>query len=194
MMASTVFRPNGWTFLGLGSNLGDRYAALCHAIQACDEIPNADVIGWSHCYETQPWGPLAAQQTQYLNMVLVLQETLAPQALLAALQGIEAAMGRYHGTVRPRWSARIIDVDVLWQRGEPYYDSSLVMPHPRFHQRRFVLQPLADLVPGMRPPGMSHSVTQMLHALRTPKQEVRLYCRASDMAHHLEKARAFWPA
>lgn len=190
MKGPIAFRPNGLTFLGLGSNLGDRFQVLCHAIQACDAMPCVHVVGWSHCYETQPWGPLASLQSSYLNMVVVLQDTLSPQDLLAATQGVERAMGRYNSPICPRWSARIIDIDVLWQRDAPSYGPNWAMPHPRLHQRRFVLQPLSDVAPLMRPPGMTQTVTQLLHALTTPAHEVRLFCKASKIAQRLHTTSA----
>jgi 2-amino-4-hydroxy-6-hydroxymethyldihydropteridine diphosphokinase len=125
-------------FLGLGSNLGDRWGNLRTAVSG---LP--DVVGVSRVYETDPVGGPAGQGP-YLNCVVELRTTLAPRQLLEAAQQAEAAAGRVRAE---RWGPRTLDVDVLWIEGEEVHEPDLVVPHPRMWERAFVLVPLADLAP-----------------------------------------------
>lgn len=144
-------------YVGLGSNLGDRLATLRSAVGALGRVPGVEVVRGSPVFETRPIGP---SELPYLNAAVVLETTLAPEALLAALQAIELAHGR---TRRTRWEARTLDLDILvWPgvtRGEP----GLRVPHPELARRDFVLAPLAALAPELRPFG-AESVTQLLAA------------------------------
>jgi 2-amino-4-hydroxy-6-hydroxymethyldihydropteridine diphosphokinase len=125
-------------FLGLGSNLGDRWATLRAAVS---ELP--DTVAVSRVYETDPVGGPAGQGP-YLNCVVELQTALTPRQLLEVAQRTEAAAGRVRAE---RWGPRTLDVDVLWIDDEEVHEPDLVVPHPRMWQRAFVLVPLADLAP-----------------------------------------------
>jgi len=131
-------------FLGLGSNLGDRWQHLRDAVAA---LP--DVVAVSPVYETSPVGGPEGQGP-YLNCVVELETDLGPRELLQVAQRLEAAAGRERGE---RWGARTLDVDVLLADELSVDDPDLVVPHPRMWQRRFVLAPLADLAPDLVPPG-----------------------------------------
>jgi 2-amino-4-hydroxy-6-hydroxymethyldihydropteridine diphosphokinase len=129
-------------FLGLGTNLGDRWATLR---QAVGMLP--DVVAISPVYETEPVG--GPPQGPYLNLVVELRTRRSPRQLLEACQALETAAGRRR-TVR--FGPRTLDVDVLLVDGEQVDQPDLQVPHPRMWERRFVLAPLADLAPELVPP------------------------------------------
>jgi len=136
-------------FLGLGSNLGDRWAHLRAAVEALREADR--VVGVSTVYETEPVGGPGGQGP-YLNAVVELDTGRTPRELLALAQSLERAAGR----VRPpgeRWGPRTLDVDVLLVGHLDVNDPDLVVPHPRMWERRFVLTPLSDLAPDLVPFG-----------------------------------------
>ena len=133
--------------VALGANLGDRLAALRTAAVALEVLPDTRVTAYSSVYETDPVGYL--DQPAFLNAVLLIETALSPSALLGALLGIEAALGRRRTF---RNAPRVIDLDLLVMEdgeGRPVYSDTpeLQLPHPRMRERAFVLAPLADLFP-----------------------------------------------
>lgn len=126
-------------FLALGSNLGDRWQ---HLRNARAELP--DVVAVSSVYETDPMGPPG--QGPYLNAVLELATTRSPRQLLQVAQAAEAHAGRVRAQ---RWGARTLDVDVLFVGDRHVDDVDLVVPHPHWAERGFVLVPLAELAPDL---------------------------------------------
>ena len=131
-------------FLGLGSNLGDRWGYLRAAVAA---LP--DVVAVSPVYETEPVGGPGGQGP-YLNLVVELDTDLAPRSLLDLAGSLEEAAGRVRAE---RWGPRTLDVDVLLVGDLTVDEPDLVVPHPRMWERAFVLAPLADLAPELVPPG-----------------------------------------
>jgi len=129
-------------FLGLGSNLGDRWQYLREAVAA---LP--DVVAVSPVYETSPVGGPEGQGP-YLNVVVELSTELTPRELLEVAQSLEAAAARER---TQRWGPRTLDVDVLLVDDLAVDEPDLVVPHPRMWERRFVLAPLADLAPELLP-------------------------------------------
>jgi len=129
-------------YLGLGSNLGDRLAHLQHAVDALSAVDGIDVVAVSRVYETAPVGGPA--QDDFLNAVLAVDTSLEPAALLAAAQAAEQGEQRVR-TVR--WGPRTLDVDVLRYGDERVSTPDLEIPHPRMHERAFVLAPLHDVAP-----------------------------------------------
>jgi 2-amino-4-hydroxy-6-hydroxymethyldihydropteridine diphosphokinase len=125
-------------FLGLGSNLGDRWQFLRDGVAA---LP--DVVAVSPVYETDPVGGPEGQGA-YLNLVVELDTERTPRELLEAAHAVEAAA---HRVRRERWGPRTLDVDVLLVGDQVLNDPDLVIPHPRLWERPFVLVPLADLAP-----------------------------------------------
>lgn len=130
-------------FLGLGSNLGDRRAALSRAVAG---LP--DVARVSPLYETDPVGGPGGQGP-YLNLVVELDTELGPRQLLARAQALEEEAGRVR---RERFGPRTLDVDVLLVGDLRVSEEDLEVPHPRMWERGFVLVPLADLAPELVPP------------------------------------------
>ena len=135
--------PPWRAFIGLGSNLGDRRSLLGRAIEGLRA--GSDVVGVSPLYETEPVGGPDGQGP-YLNLVVELLTDDTPRALLERCRALERAAGRVR-TVR--WGPRTLDADVLWVEGWRVEDEDLVVPHPRLWERRFVVQPLADLAPDL---------------------------------------------
>lgn len=129
-------------FVAFGTNLDNREKNIADAIEALGLVPMTSVKKVSKIYETEPWG--YAEQDNFLNGVLELETSLSPYALLGALLGIEAAMGR-HRTIKN--GPRIIDLDLLLYDDEKINSKELVLPHPRMLERAFVLKPLTDLLP-----------------------------------------------
>jgi 2-amino-4-hydroxy-6-hydroxymethyldihydropteridine diphosphokinase len=130
-------------FIGLGSNLGDRAALLRAAVERLGAP--GDLVGVSPLYETEPVGGPAGQGP-YLNVVVELSTTDSPRQLLERCRILEDAAGRVR-TVR--WGPRTLDADVLWVDGCEVDEADLSVPHPRLWERRFVVQPLADLAPDL---------------------------------------------
>ena len=130
-------------FLGMGSNLGDSRRLLRDALDAL----GARVVAVSPLYETAPLGGPPGQQ-DYLNIVVELDTDETPRELLELCRGLEAAAGRVR---TERWGPRALDVDVLLVGELRVDEADLVVPHPRMHERRFVMAPLADLAPELVP-------------------------------------------
>lgn len=134
-------------FVALGSNLGDRHGHLRRAVAALSEAPGVRVVAVSQVRETEALTlPGQGPQPAFLNAAVALDTTLGPHALLALLHRIEAAAGRER---RERWGARPLDLDLLVHGEARTNAPGLTLPHPRLTTRRFVLEPLADLAPGL---------------------------------------------
>lgn len=128
--------------IALGSNLGDRRATLASALAALAASPGIRVRAVSSVYETAPVGPPG--QDDYLNAVAVLDTELSPHALLETCLAIEIAHGRVR---RERWGPRTLDLDLLDHGGAVIGDDRLTLPHPRMHERAFVMIPFAEVSP-----------------------------------------------
>ena len=135
-------------FIGLGANLGDSAATLDRAEQALAALPGTRLVAASPRYRS---APLQASGPDFLNAVVELATNLEPAALLAALHGIEAA----HGRQRPYPNApRTLDLDLLLFGQRVMDTRTLRLPHPRLHERAFVLAPLLDLAPDLVHPSL----------------------------------------
>jgi len=129
-------------FLGLGSNLGDRLGNLQRAVDLLGHERGVRVVRSSRVWETDPVG--GPPQPEYLNAVIEVQTGLEPLDLLAACRRVEVELGREREV---RWGPRTIDVDVLLFDGPALDEPDLTVPHPRMHERAFVLLPLIELDP-----------------------------------------------
>jgi dihydroneopterin aldolase/2-amino-4-hydroxy-6-hydroxymethyldihydropteridine diphosphokinase len=134
--------------LGLGSNLGDRLATLQAGLDVLGAQPGLERLSVSPVYETEPVGGPA--QDDYLNAVVTLSTGLPGSVLLACARAAEDAMGRVR---EERWGPRTLDVDVIMAGAERSGAAELTLPHPRAHERAFVLAPWLDLDPGAVLPG-----------------------------------------
>jgi len=150
------------TYLGLGGNLGDRLAELRAGLSALAGHPRLTVDAVSGVYESAYVGP-GEPQADYLNACVRVVTDLAPRELLAALQGIERARGRAAGThMRPR----PLDLDILLYGELVASDPDLTIPHPRLTERAFVLEPLAELAPGLIVPDSGQTVARLCAMMR----------------------------
>jgi 2-amino-4-hydroxy-6-hydroxymethyldihydropteridine diphosphokinase len=131
-------------YVGLGANLGDREATIRAAVA---QLPG--VVAVSPLRETDPVG--VTDQPQFLNGVAALETELPPRELLDVLLAVERGLGRER---RERWGPRTIDLDLLLYGDEAIDEDGLTVPHPRLRERRFVLEPLADLAPKLVVPGL----------------------------------------
>jgi len=146
-------------YVGLGSNLGDRAAYLLLGLSALSRLPKTHLLRLSPVYETDPVGP---PQPPYLNMVAELETELSPKGLLAEMLGVEKALGRER---RERWGPRTLDLDLLLYGDLVLEEAGLSVPHPRLHERAFVLVPLLDLLPEGRHPLLGQSFAELLASL-----------------------------
>lgn len=143
------------TYIGLGTNIGDRLQNLQNAVAAL--APQVTVLRLSAVYQSLPWGYL--EQPNFLNQVLVGETHLDPVALLVFLKSIEDQLGRRKTF---RYGPRLIDLDIL------FYDDSIIhlpeveIPHPRMDNRSFVLLPLAEIAPDLHHPVTGKTIREML--------------------------------
>ena len=147
--------------IALGSNRPGRRGSPVETVRAA-----ADALGvarLSHIRRTQAVGPAGRG---FANAAAVLESDLDPPALLALLKQTERDFGRRGGR---RWGPRVLDLDIiLWSEG-PFASPGLIVPHPAFRTRAFVLEPVVEIAPGWRDPLSGATVAQLLHALRRPR-------------------------
>jgi 2-amino-4-hydroxy-6-hydroxymethyldihydropteridine diphosphokinase len=143
-------------YIALGSNLGDRVENLLLARERIVS-PHVRLTRASSIYETGPREVL--DQPWFLNQVVAAETTLFPRQLLARLLRIEQEMGRRRTLSK---GPRVIDLDILLFGDAVIHAAGLEIPHPRMAERRFVLEPLAELAPALRPPRSAHNIQEML--------------------------------
>jgi 2-amino-4-hydroxy-6-hydroxymethyldihydropteridine diphosphokinase len=143
-------------YVALGSNLGDREATIRAALAELDATPGVRVIAVSTLVETEPVGYL--DQPRFINGAAVLETSLEPRQLLDVLLAAERRLGRVREGV-PAGGPRAIDLDLLLYDGAEIDEPGLRVPHPRLHERRFVLEPLAELDPALEVPGKAQIQT-----------------------------------
>lgn len=148
-------------YVGLGSNLGDREGTIRQALERLEADGRIEVLAVSSLRETDPVGYL--DQPRFLNGAAALRTELPARALLERLQDVERELGRDRSG--PRFGPRTIDLDLLLYGGETVDEPGLEIPHPRLAERRFVLEPLAELNGSLEVPGRG-SVQALLAALQ----------------------------
>jgi 2-amino-4-hydroxy-6-hydroxymethyldihydropteridine diphosphokinase len=148
-------------FVGLGSNLGERETTLRAAVGRLRTIPNVEVRAVSSLRDTEPVGYV--DQPRFLNGVVEVETTLSARALLGVLLELECAFGRDRSS-GPPMGPRTLDLDLLLYGDATIDEPLLEVPHPRLHERRFVLEPLAELDPDLEVPGQG-SVQALLSKL-----------------------------
>ncbi|TNF36580.1 MAG: 2-amino-4-hydroxy-6-hydroxymethyldihydropteridine diphosphokinase [Deltaproteobacteria bacterium] len=151
--------PRGTAWVALGANLGDPRATLERARRWLGAMPGTRLQASSRIHVTAPVGP---PQPPYLNAVVRLVTRASPRELLAALHRMEAAAGRVRTL---RWGPRTLDLDLLCYEDRVSDDPVLTLPHPRLHERRFVLAPLCEIDPGLRHPRLARTMAELLAAL-----------------------------
>ena len=141
-------------YVGLGSNLGDRAETLRVALERLAATQGVEVVAVSSLRETDPVGPVT-DQPRFLNGVAAVETTLGPRRLLEVLLAIEAGLGR--ARTGPPGGPRTLDLDLLLYGEERIDEPGLHVPHPRLHERPFVLEPLEEL--GWTPPGPGYTAS-----------------------------------
>jgi 2-amino-4-hydroxy-6-hydroxymethyldihydropteridine diphosphokinase len=157
-------------YLSMGSNLGDRADNCRRAVDALDGVAG-DVLVVSPLYRTSPVD--FEEQAWFVNGAVKLRSTLPPLRLLKVIKGIETAFGRKEGGIR--FGPRILDLDIIFFDDAVIDVGDLVVPHPRLHQRGFVLQPLCDINPDIFHPVLNQTVKQLLDNLDDHSQKVLPY-------------------
>ena len=153
MVKSRPFKPpkeSTIAYIGLGANLGERERTIAAALRRIDEDERTSLLRSTVPIETDPVG--YTDQPRFFNAVASLATTRSPRELLDLLLQIERDLGRVRGE-GPRYGPRTIDLDLLLYGDETIDEDALELPHPRLHERRFVLEPLAELDPGLVVPG-----------------------------------------
>src|ERR1043166_8552936 len=159
------------TAVALGSNLGDRLGNLCAARMAIAALSNvAPPILSSAVYETEPVD-CEPGADKFLNAIVEFDYEGDPESLLEQLISIEEALARRRDHVKN--VSRTIDIDLLYNGDRNILDERLQLPHPRLHLRKFVLEPLADIRPGLVLPGQTKSVSRLLEELKESSAVVR---------------------
>ncbi len=151
-------------YVALGSNLGDRRGHIDAALRDLGSTPGCRLIAASPIIETDPVGPVP--QGRFLNAAVGLETSLGALELLRVLQGIERSRGRDRGR-EERWGPRTLDLDLLLYGEAVINEAGLTVPHPRMHERRFVLEPLARISPDHIIPGIGRTVADALRVLGT---------------------------
>jgi 2-amino-4-hydroxy-6-hydroxymethyldihydropteridine diphosphokinase len=160
-MSANITHAMPVAYIGLGSNLGDREGTIRRALELLQSHANVEVEAVSSLRETDPVD--YTDQPKFLNGAAALRTELAPRALLERLQEVEQKLGRDRSG--PRFGPRTIDLDLLLYGTEQIDENGLEIPHPRLTERRFVLEPLAELDSALKVPGRG-SVRALLAALQ----------------------------
>jgi 2-amino-4-hydroxy-6-hydroxymethyldihydropteridine diphosphokinase len=148
-------------FIGMGSNLGDRWSNCRAALDGLARVPDTRLVRVSPFFESDPQE--GVEGGRFLNAVAELETGLTACELLRRVQEIEVALGRHAD--HPPGSARTMDLDILLYGDQAIREERLTVPHPRLTQRRFVLAPLVSLDPTVRPPGLDGTAEELLRRL-----------------------------
>jgi 2-amino-4-hydroxy-6-hydroxymethyldihydropteridine diphosphokinase len=161
-------------FIGIGTNLGDRAANYREAITRIASLPDTRVLRQSSAYETEPVGD-PDLKGPFLNGVVEIETEIPADSLMRRLLAIERTMGRKRvpgrkPAGRAKYKPRVIDLDLLFFNMEMRDTTALRLPHPRLHERRFVLAPMAELAPTLIHPKLNATISNLLVNLKSPQR------------------------
>jgi 2-amino-4-hydroxy-6-hydroxymethyldihydropteridine diphosphokinase len=168
--ADTTLQNPKWAVISLGANLGNRLETLQGAIDALEDTPGVRIKAVSPVYETEPWGVEPGSQPSYYNAVVVLKTTLPPSSLLERAHAVEEA---FHRVRDEHWGPRTLDVDIVAYADVISDDPQLTLPHPRAHERAFVLAPWYDVDPQAQLPGRG-AVAELLAVVTRDGVQARM--------------------
>jgi 2-amino-4-hydroxy-6-hydroxymethyldihydropteridine diphosphokinase len=176
-------------FIGIGSNLGDRAANYREALVRITALPESRIVRQSSIYETEPVGEIKGA---FLNGAIEVETELGAEALMRRLLAMERAMGRKRApasrkSVKPAARPRTIDLDLLFFNNEVLETPTLTVPHPRLHERRFVLVPMVELAPALIHPKSNKTISDLLVNIKAP-QRVAL-ARADQLKPRVRRRR-----
>ena len=153
-------------YIGVGSNQGDKERNCRRAVSRIGTFPETRVRQVSSWFATEPWG--APSGEWYVNGAVAIDTGLEPDKLLRHCQTVEREMGR--PAERPRWEDRVIDLDILFHNDRVLEGPDLIIPHPELHRRRFVLAPLCEIAPELKPPLLGSSIRELLARVEDDKR------------------------
>lgn len=162
-------------FVGIGSNLGNRGQNICRAVAELEKL--FKIVEISSVFETEPWGKVEGKW--FYNCIAVIETKLMPQKVLEKLQEIEKAFGRkkkpksLNWNARKKFSARAIDLDIIFYGSKIVNDKNLVIPHHEAHNRKFVLMPLCEIAPNFCHPVLKRTSIELLGLLDLAKGKNR---------------------
>lgn len=163
-----IMKKQHKTHLLLGGNLGDRLTNLAAARKMIGEKIGT-LVKASSLYETQPWGK--SDQPEFLNQALEVATELKPEEVLAAIFSIEKALGRQR---EDKWSARTIDIDILFYDAKVLKTKDLTIPHPHLQERNFVLVPMLEIAPNKQHPVFKKSIEELYETCKDDLEVVQL--------------------
>ncbi|MBN2729589.1 MAG: 2-amino-4-hydroxy-6-hydroxymethyldihydropteridine diphosphokinase [Bacteroidales bacterium] len=147
-------------FLGIGANIENRMVSIMKTINLLEEKCGF-ILKTSNIYESDAWG--FESKNSFLNLCIKMETILNIPTLLSECNAIEKEIGRKKKSTDEQYSDRIIDIDILYFNNEIIEEKNLIIPHPKMHERRFVLQPLHDIAPDFIHPLLKKSTVELLH-------------------------------
>lgn len=158
-------------YLSLGTNMGDRLSNIQQAVRLLTSDNNIKLLKASSFYETQPWG--LSEQNWFINAAIAVETELSPIELLRVCQNIEEKLGRIREG-KPKWSERIIDIDILFYDDLIFKNEILEIPHKYVHKRAFALVPMIEVNADLKHPILNKTIMEMHEELENP-EDVFLY-------------------
>lgn len=168
-------------YISFGSNMGDKVESLRQAVELLNEHPSIEVTKVSSIYDTDPVG--YEDQDVFMNIVVEVETTLLAEYLLTACQDIEQQLKRVRII---RWGPRTMDLDIILYGQQIIETERLIVPHPRMHERAFVLVPLAEIAPNVIQPNANASITELL--AKVGAEGVRLFSKMTTVDEFLHRA------